>query len=53
MRRVVEFLRQQMGVQNDPLPATSAIGIKPVSEEGSKRLIRSAIDYAIEQKVGA
>ncbi|HEX3235766.1 MAG TPA: NADP-dependent isocitrate dehydrogenase [Gemmatimonadales bacterium] len=48
-RRVVEFLQQQMGVQTIRFPATSAIGIKPVSEEGSKRLIRSAIEYAITQ----
>jgi isocitrate dehydrogenase len=49
-RRVIEFLQQQMGVQHIRFPATSAIGIKPVSEEGSKRLIRSAIDYALKQK---
>jgi isocitrate dehydrogenase len=47
--RVVEFLQQQMGVQNIRFPETSAIGIKPVSEEGSKRLIRAAIDYALKQ----
>ena len=40
MRRVIEFLQQQMGVQNIRFPDTSAIGIKPVSEEGSKRLMR-------------
>jgi isocitrate dehydrogenase len=37
-RRVIDFLQQQMGVQTIRFPATSAIGIKPVSEEGSKRL---------------
>jgi len=46
-RRVVEFLQQQMGAQTIRFPATSAIGIKPISEEGSKRLIRSAIQYAL------
>jgi isocitrate dehydrogenase len=46
-RRVVEFLQQQMGAQTIRFPATSAIGIKPISEEGSKRLIRSAIAYAL------
>ena len=46
-RRVVDFLRQQMGAQTIRFPETSAIGIKPVSEEGSKRLIRSALDYAV------
>ena len=49
-RRVIEFLRGQMGVQSIRFPASSAIGIKPVSEEGSKRLIRAAIEYAIVQK---
>ncbi len=46
-RRVVEFLQNQMGVQAIRFPESSAIGIKPVSEEGSKRLIRAAIDYAV------
>jgi isocitrate dehydrogenase len=49
-RRVIDFLQQQMGVQTIRFPATSAIGIKPVSEEGSKRLIRSAIEYAVVQR---
>ncbi len=49
-RRVIEFLQGQMGAQSIRFPASSAIGIKPVSEEGSKRLIRSAIEYAIVQK---
>jgi isocitrate dehydrogenase len=47
---VIEFLQGQMGAQSIRFPATSAIGIKPVSEEGSKRLIRAAIEYAIAQK---
>ena len=46
-RRVIDFLREQMGVQTIRFPATSAIGIKPISEEGSKRLIRSALEYAL------
>ena len=46
-RRVIDFLRDQMGVQTIRFPATSAIGIKPISEEGSKRLIRSALEYAL------
>jgi len=49
-RKVVEFLQREMGAQSIRFPETSAIGIKPVSEEGSKRLIRSAIDYALAQK---
>ena len=48
-RRVVDFLQTQMGAQSIRFPGTSAIGIKPVSEEGSKRLIRAAIEYAIAQ----
>ncbi|MBA3257880.1 MAG: NADP-dependent isocitrate dehydrogenase [Gemmatimonadales bacterium] len=50
-RRVIEFLQQQMGVQTIRFPATSAIGVKPISEEGSKRLIRSAIEYAVTHKL--
>jgi len=49
-RRMVDFLQREMGVQTIRFPATSAIGIKPISEEGSKRLIRSAIEYALIQK---
>jgi len=48
-RKLIRFLREDMGVQTIRFPDSSAIGIKPVSEEGSKRLIRSAIDYAIAQ----
>jgi isocitrate dehydrogenase len=46
-RRVIDFLRDEMGVQTIRFPASSAIGVKPISEEGSKRLIRSAIEYAV------
>ncbi|HEV7367318.1 MAG TPA: NADP-dependent isocitrate dehydrogenase [Gemmatimonadales bacterium] len=49
-RRVIDFLQGQMGVQTIRFPATSAIGIKPISEEGSKRLIRSAFEYALAHK---
>jgi isocitrate dehydrogenase len=49
-RQVIEFLQEQMGVQTIRFPTSSAIGIKPISEEGSKRLIRSAIDYALVHK---
>jgi isocitrate dehydrogenase len=41
---------EQMGASTIRFPATSGIGIKPISEEGSKRLIRSAIDYAVKHK---
>jgi isocitrate dehydrogenase len=49
VKRVIEFLRQQMGVKKIRFPDTSGIGIKPISAEGTKRLVRSAIQYAIEQ----
>jgi isocitrate dehydrogenase len=50
-RRVVDFLQQQMGAQTIRFPGSSAIGIKPVSEEGSKRLIRAAFDYVVARKL--
>ena len=46
--KVVKFLTEEMGVSKIRFPETSSIGIKPVSIEGSKRLIKTAIDYAIE-----
>ena len=52
-RRMVDFLRQQMGAQTIRFPDSCAIGIKPVSEEGSKRLIRSALDHAVARKAGS
>jgi isocitrate dehydrogenase len=48
-RRVVQFLTEEMGVKNIRFPESSAIGIKPVSIEGSKRLIRAAINFARAQ----
>ncbi len=47
VKKVIEFLQQEMGVKKIRFPESSSIGIKPVSEEGSKRLIRAAIEYAI------
>jgi isocitrate dehydrogenase len=47
VRKVVDFLIQEMAVKNIRFPDTSSIGIKPISEEGSKRLIRAAFDYAL------
>ena len=46
-QKVVRFLQEEMGAKAIRFPKTSAIGIKPVSEEGSKRLIRAALDHAI------
>ena len=47
-KRIIEILQTQFGVDNIRFPETSAIGVKPVSIEGSERLIRSAIQYALE-----
>jgi isocitrate dehydrogenase len=49
VKKVVDFLQNEMGVTKIRFPASSAIGIKPVSEEGTKRLVRKAIQYAIDQ----
>src|SRR4249919_1330880 len=48
-QKVVDFLTRDMGVKKIRFPKTSSIGIKPISIEGSERLIRAAIRYAIEQ----
>ena len=47
-KKLIEFLQKEMGVKKIRFPATSGIGIKPVSREGSERLIRAAIEYAIK-----
>jgi len=47
-KKVIAFLQREMGVKQIRFPQTSSIGIKPVSKEGSERLIRAAIRYAIE-----
>ena len=46
-RKVIKFLIEEMGVKKIRFPATSGIGIKPVSREGTERLVRKAIQYAI------
>ena len=48
VKKVIEFLQKEMGVTKIRFPESSAIGIKPVSIEGSERLIRKAIQYAID-----
>ncbi|HEV3112103.1 MAG TPA: NADP-dependent isocitrate dehydrogenase, partial [Candidatus Binataceae bacterium] len=49
-KKVIKFLQEEMGVTKIRFPNTSGIGIKPVSREGSERLIRAALDYAISHK---
>ena len=48
VKKVIKFLQEEMGVRNIRFPDSSGIGIKPVSREGSSRLIRMAINYALE-----
>lgn len=47
-RKVIDFLTKEMGVSQIRFPKTSGIGIKPVSREGTERLVRKAIQYAID-----
>src|SRR5512137_3004084 len=49
-RKVIEFLQKEMGVKKIRFPATSGIGIKPISREGTERLVRKAIQYTITNK---
>jgi isocitrate dehydrogenase len=49
-RKVIKFLIDDMGVKKIRFPQTSGIGIKPVSREGTERLVRKAIQYAIANK---
>jgi isocitrate dehydrogenase len=49
VKKVIRFLQEEMGVDKIRFPETSGIGIKPVSEEGTKRLVRAAINYAISE----
>ena len=46
-RKVIDFLQDEMGVRKIRFPETSSIGIKPVSRQGTERLVRKAIQYAI------
>ena len=47
-KKVIRFLREEMGVKKIRFPETCGIGIKPVSKEGTQRLVRKAIQYAID-----
>ena len=48
VKKVIEFLQKEMGVKQIRFPESSGIGIKPVSREGTRRLVRKAIRYAID-----
>jgi len=49
-KRIVDFLINEMSVTKIRFPESSSIGIKPVSKEGTERLVRAAIEYAIREK---
>ncbi|XXM71019.1 NADP-dependent isocitrate dehydrogenase [Lysinibacillus sphaericus] len=49
VKKLISFLQDEMGVNKIRFPETSGIGIKPVSEEGTSRLVRAAINYAITE----
>ncbi len=50
VKKVIHFLQKEMGVKKIRFPESSGIGIKPVSQEGTERLVKAAIRYAIEQR---
>ncbi len=50
VKKVVGYLQDEMGVNKIRFPESTSIGIKPVSKEGTQRLVRAAINYAIEYK---
>ncbi len=49
VKQVIEFLQEEMGVTKIRFPETSGIGIKPISQEGTARIVRAAIRHAIDQ----
>lgn len=50
VKKVIDFLQNEMGAKNIRFPETSGIGIKPVSKEGTERLVRAAIQYALDNQ---
>jgi len=51
VKKIVNFLQKEMGVTQIRFPETSSIGIKPVSKEGTQRIVRAAINYALAKKL--
>ncbi|CAB3776606.1 NADP-dependent isocitrate dehydrogenase [Pararobbsia alpina] len=47
-KKVIKFLREEMGVKTIRFPDSSGLGVKPVSREGTERLVRKAIQYALD-----
>jgi isocitrate dehydrogenase len=50
VQKVIDFLKKEMGVKKIRFPESSSIGVKPVSKEGTERLVRAAISYALKHK---
>ncbi len=50
LKKVVRYLQEEMGVTKIRFPESTSIGVKPVSKEGTRRLVRAAINYAIDYK---
>ncbi|CAD2077924.1 isocitrate dehydrogenase [NADP] [Phocicoccus schoeneichii] len=50
VKKVIDFLTEEMDVKNIRFPESSSIAIKPVSQEGTERLVRAAIQYAVDHK---
>lgn len=49
VKKVIDFLQNEMGSENIRFPETSGIGVKPVSREGTERLVRASIQYALDE----
>lgn len=49
VKKVIDFLQNEMDVKNIRFPETSGLGVKPVSEEGTKRIVRASIEYALNE----
>ena len=49
VKKLVNFLQTELGVKNIRFPETSGLGIKPISEEGTKRIVRAALQYTIDE----
>ena len=52
-KKVIDFLQNEMGVDKIRFPDTSGLGIKPISQQGTSRIVRAAIKYAIENDRGS
>jgi len=49
VKKVIRFLQDEMGIDKIRFPETSGIGIKPISKDGTERLVKSAIEYALKE----